>query len=93
MKIEILGIGCPKCKKLNQLTEEVINELGVSAEITKVTDLNKIIDYGVMLTPALVINGEVKIAGKIPSKKEITEWIKGNNAEGEKNSGCSCGSC
>ena len=76
MKIEILGIGCPKCKKLNQLTEEVINELGVSAEITKVTDLNKIIDYGVMLTPALVINGEVKIAGKIPSKKEITEWIE-----------------
>jgi small redox-active disulfide protein 2 len=93
MKIEILGIGCPKCKKLNQLTEEVINELGVSAEITKVTDLNKIIDYGVMLTPALVINGEVKVAGRVPSKEEITEWIKGNNAEGDKKSGCSCGSC
>lgn len=76
MKIEILGPGCPKCKKLSELITEAIKELGVSAEIIKVTDLNKIIDYGVMLTPALVINGEVKIAGKIPSKKEITEWIE-----------------
>jgi small redox-active disulfide protein 2 len=93
MKIEILGIGCPKCKKLNQLTEEVINELGVSAEIAKVTDLNKIINYGVMLTPALVINGEVKVVGRVPSKEEIAGWIKGNNAGGDKKSGCSCGSC
>ena len=93
MKIEILGTGCPKCKKLNQLTEEVINELGVSAEITKVTDLNKIIDYGVMLTPALVIDGKVKVVGKVPSKEEIAGWIKGNNAEGDKKSGCSCRPC
>ena len=76
MKIEILGTGCPKCKKLNQLAEEVINELGVSAEIIKVTDINKIIDYGVMVTPALVIDGEVKVAGKIPDKPEITKWIE-----------------
>jgi small redox-active disulfide protein 2 len=55
---------------------EAIKELGVSAEIAKVTDINIIIGYGVMLTPALVIDGEVKIAGKIPSKKEITEWIE-----------------
>lgn len=46
MKIEILGTGCPKCKKLHELTEEIINELGVSAEIIKVTDINKIVDYG-----------------------------------------------
>ncbi|MCJ7656230.1 MAG: thioredoxin family protein [Candidatus Atribacteria bacterium] len=76
MKIEILGTGCPKCKKLNQLAEEAINELDVSAEIIKVTDINKIIDYGVMVTPALVIDGDVKVAGKIPSKQEITDWIK-----------------
>lgn len=76
MKIEILGIGCPKCKKLNQLAEEAINELGVSAEIIKITDINKIIDYGVMVTPALVIDGEVMVAGKIPSKEEITKWIE-----------------
>jgi len=76
MKIEILGTGCPKCKKLNELTEEVIQELDISAEITKVTNINEIIDYGVMITPALVIDGDVKIAGKIPSKQEITGWIK-----------------
>ena len=76
MKIEILGTGCPKCKRLNELAEETINELGVSAEIIKVTDINKIIDYGVMVTPALVIDGEVKVAGKIPSKKEMIAWIE-----------------
>ncbi len=76
MKIEILGTGCPKCKKLNELTEEAVNELSVSAEIIKVTDINKIIDYGVMVTPALVIDGDVKVAGKIPSKEEIIKWIK-----------------
>lgn len=76
MKIEILGTGCPKCKKLNELTEEVIQELDISAEITKVTNINEIIDYGVMITPALAIDGDVKIAGKIPSKQEITGWIK-----------------
>lgn len=76
MKIEILGTGCPKCKKLTELTEESVNELGVSAEIIKVTDINKIIDYGVMVTPALVIDGNIKVAGKMPSKQEISEWIK-----------------
>jgi len=76
MKIEILGTGCPKCKKLNELTEEVINELSVPAEIIKVTDINKIINYGVMVTPALVIDGDVMVAGKIPSKEEIAKWIE-----------------
>jgi len=79
MKIEILGTGCPKCKKLSELTEEAVNELGVSAEIIKVTDINKIIDYGVMVTPALVIDGDVMVAGKIPSKQEIIKWIKDKN--------------
>jgi len=61
---------------LSELTAEAIKELGVSAEITKVTDINKIIDYGVMLTPALVIDGEVKMAGRIPGKEEIKKWIE-----------------
>ncbi|GAG80578.1 unnamed protein product, partial [marine sediment metagenome] len=56
--------------------EEAVNELGVSAEVIKVTDINKIIDYGVMVTPALVIDGDVKVAGKIPSKEEIIKWIE-----------------
>ena len=76
MKIEILGTGCPKCKKLNELVEEAASELGVLVEIIKVTDINKIINYGVMITPALVVDGDVKVAGKIPSKKEITKWVK-----------------
>jgi small redox-active disulfide protein 2 len=76
VKIEILGTGCPKCKKLSELVEEAVKELGVSAEIIKVTDINKIIDYGVMVTPALVIDGGVIVAGKIPSKEEIIKWIK-----------------
>lgn len=76
MKIEILGTGCPKCKKLTELAEEAVKELGIAAEIIKVTDINKIISYGVMVTPALVIDGEVKVAGKIPNKEEIIEWVK-----------------
>ena len=76
MKIEILGTGCPKCKKLNELVEEALNEIGISAEIIKVTDINKIIDYKVLITPALAIDGDVMVAGKIHSKKEITEWIE-----------------
>ena len=76
MKIEILGTGCPKCKKLYEISEEAVKELGISAEIIKITDINKIIDYGVMVTPALVIDGDVMVAGKIPEKEEITDWIK-----------------
>ena len=75
MKIEILGTGCPKCKKLNEITQEIIKELGISADIAKVTNINDIIDYGVMITPAIVIDGDVKITGKIPGKQEITDWI------------------
>lgn len=76
MKIEILGTGCPKCKKLHEISEEAVKELGISAEIIKVTDINKIIDYGVMVTPALVIDGNVKATSKIPGKEEIVKWIK-----------------
>ena len=75
MKIKILGTGCPKCKKLSELVEEAVSELGVLVEIIKVTDINKIIDYGVMVTPALVIDGDVMVAGKIPEKEEIKRWI------------------
>lgn len=98
MKIEILGTGCPKCKKLRELAEEAVKELGASAEIIKVTDINKIIDYGVMITPALAIDGDAMVVGRIPSKEEIIKWIeekkiKKNNTKGDKNSGCSCCSC
>lgn len=75
MKIEILGTGCAKCHKLDELVRKTVKESGVSAEITKVEDIKKIMAYGVMTTPALVIDGQVKIAGKIPSIEEIKQLI------------------
>jgi len=79
MKIEILGTGCPKCKKLTELVEEAVKELDISAEIIKITDINKIINYGVMMTHALVIDGEVKMESKLHNKKDIINWIKNKN--------------
>lgn len=76
MKIEILGTGCPKCKKLEEIVREVVNEEKIDAEIVKVTQINEIMNYGIMFTPALVVDGEVKVAGKIPSKEEVKKWIK-----------------
>ena len=75
MKIEILGTGCAKCHKRDELVRETVKESGVSAEITKVEDIKKIMSYGVMTTPALVIDGQVKVAGKIPSVEEIKQMI------------------
>ena len=75
MKIEILGTGCPKCKKVVELTEHAVKESGIEAEITKVTDIKEIANRGVMFTPALAINGEVKSAGKIPSIEQIKKWL------------------
>ncbi|MBA7617639.1 hypothetical protein ES703_24955 [subsurface metagenome] len=76
MKIEILGTGCPKCKKLAEIAMKAVDEIGISAEIIKVTDIKEIMNRGVMFTPALAIDGEVKIAGKIPSVEEIKNWLK-----------------
>lgn len=75
MKIEILGIGCPKCKMLTANVENAVKELGIQAEIVKVADINKITDYGVMMTPALVVNGEVKSSGKLLSVEQIKEIL------------------
>ncbi len=77
MKIEILGTGCPKCKMLTELAQKAVSESGVTAEVVKVQNIEEIMNYGVMVTPALVIDGVVKCAGKIPSKVEIIKWIKG----------------
>ena len=75
MKIEILGVGCAKCHKLEEIVREVATKEGINADISKVEDFKKIMNYGVMTTPALVIDGEVKIAGKIPSIDQIKGWI------------------
>ncbi len=75
MKIEILGVGCPKCKRLTANAEAALKELGICAEIAKVTDIAKITEYGVMMTPALAVDGTVVSAGKVLSKDEIKKII------------------
>ncbi len=70
-KIEILGTGCPKCAKLAENAEAAAQDLGIEHELVKVTDLNEIMKMGVMMTPALAVDGEVKSVGKVPSADEI----------------------
>jgi small redox-active disulfide protein 2 len=76
VKIEVLGTGCPKCQKLYENVNEAVGSVGIAAEIIKVTNLSEISNYGVMLTPALVIDGVVKAVGKVPAIDEIKEWVK-----------------
>lgn len=75
MKIEILGTGCPKCKLLEANAQKAIDETGTKAKLIKVTEIDKIIEYGVMSTPAIVINGEVKSYGKVADVDEIKKWL------------------
>jgi len=75
LKIEILGTGCPKCKKLLANTQEALNILGIGADVKKVEDLKEIMQHGVFITPALVVDGEVKSTGKILSVEDIKKII------------------
>ncbi len=77
-KIEILGMGCAKCNQLAERTKEAVKELGIEAEVVKVQDIKAITNYGVLMTPALAVDGVVKVAGKVPKVAEIKEWIKEN---------------
>jgi len=76
MEIKVLGTGCPKCKRLEQLAREAAAELDVEATFTKVQDMDEILTYDIMSTPGLVIDGELKSSGRIPRKAEIAEWIR-----------------
>lgn len=71
MKIQILGTGCPKCKQLTANAEQAVKELGVEAEVEKVSEIAEIMKFGVMMTPALAVDGEVKSVGKVLSPAEI----------------------
>ena len=73
--IQILGTGCPKCKKLAENTEEAAKAIGLECQIEKVTQINEIMKYGVMMTPALVVDGQVKVAGRVPSPDEIKAML------------------
>ena len=76
MNIKILGSGCANCKKLQAITEDVLKEMDVTATLEKVEDIKKIMAYGVMRTPAIVINEKVKAFGRIPGKVEIKKYIQ-----------------
>lgn len=78
MKIQVLGTGCPKCQKLEENTKKAVEELGLKdALVEHVHDINKIIEMGIMMTPALAVNDEAVFSGKIPTIEEIKEILKG----------------
>ena len=74
-KIQVLGTGCPKCKKLAENTEAAAKAAGIDYQLEKVTDINKILAFGVMITPALVVDGVVKAVGKVPSADDIKKLL------------------
>jgi small redox-active disulfide protein 2 len=76
MEIKVLGPGCAKCQQTEKIVKETVAETGVSASVEKVTDILKIAEYGVFGTPAVVVDGDVKSVGKIPTKEEIKKWLK-----------------
>ncbi|MCX7704898.1 MAG: thioredoxin family protein [bacterium] len=75
-KIQILGMGCPKCKKLAENAESAAKELGIEYELVKITDIKEIMNFGVMTTPALAVDGEVKISGRVSSVEEIKKILQ-----------------
>lgn len=76
-KLQILGTGCPKCKLLTEHTERAAQELGLDYELEKVTDIEKIFEFGVVATPALVVDGEIKVFGHVPTTGRLKELLAG----------------
>ncbi|MCL4377894.1 MAG: thioredoxin family protein [Actinobacteria bacterium] len=76
MKIQVLGVGCPLCKKTKANVIEALQSLGIAADVEEVTDPNRIIDFGVIGTPALVVDGDVKFYGKVPTVEEIKKVLE-----------------
>ncbi len=76
MIIEVIGMGCPSCKATLELVEKVVQEEGIKAEVKEIKDINVIAERGIMMMPAVVINGEVKISGRVPTPNELKELLK-----------------
>jgi small redox-active disulfide protein 2 len=76
MEIKILGTGCPKCKRLEKTARKAADEVGINATFIKVTDVSEIMTYPITSTPALVVDGEVKCSGRLPSKDEVIGWLQ-----------------
>ncbi len=75
-KIQILGTGCPKCKQLAENAEQAATELGIEYELEKVTGINDIMKFGVMMTPGIAVDGEVKASGKVVTAEQIKPWLQ-----------------
>jgi small redox-active disulfide protein 2 len=76
MKIEVLGTGCARCNTTEEIVKQAVLDAGIEAEVVKVKDIREIAKYGVRVTPAVVIDGELKSMGKIPDLEEVLEWIR-----------------
>lgn len=76
MKIKILGTGCPKCQALKEATKKAVSELGIEAEIEEVKEINKIMEYPIMFTPALVVDEKVVLSGKVPTVEEVRKYLE-----------------
>lgn len=76
MDIKVLGPGCKKCKEMESEVKKTLEEIGVEADVEKVEEMNKIMQYSILMTPGLVINGKVKVFGRVPSRTDIAKWIK-----------------
>jgi small redox-active disulfide protein 2 len=74
-KIQVLGTGCPKCEKLAELAKQAADSMNIEYELEKIKDIQKIVEFGVMMTPALAVDGQVKFSGKIPSVEEIKKVL------------------
>ncbi len=75
MEIKVLGPGCPKCKQTEEIVKQAVAEAGVDAKVEKVTGMLEIAAFGVMMTPAVVVDGQVKLVGKVPNKKDVLAWL------------------
>jgi len=75
LNIRVLGPGCPNCKKVETIARQAVEHMGLEAEVVKVTDYNKILEYNILSTPGLVINEKVVCAGRIPTEAEVTTWL------------------
>ncbi|WP_424358905.1 thioredoxin family protein [Methanocella sp. MCL-LM] len=76
MKLQVYGTGCAKCSMLEKAAKDAVKELGVNAEVVKVSDINEIVEAGVLATPGFAVDGEMKSMGRVPSGDEIKKWIK-----------------
>lgn len=80
MKIQILGTGCPKCNKLTETATEAANSLGLDYKIEKITDMMRFADFGVMMTPAMAIDDEVKVSGRVPDVEELKQMLQNKSS-------------